>query len=324
MKDIKLLVIGALGQLGRAIHDFYESKENLLNNHLEIKYVDIVTSEEYPWVEQLDASNFEELDNYIKTNGINYVVNCAAYTNVDKAEDDYDNAYKLNTILPETIAFLCKDNGDIPFIHISTDYVYGGLRNTPYIEDDPNYIFPDSVYGVTKRKGEINVQKHCNDFIIIRTSWLYYTGPNSFPAKISYKVNGEYAMPVRVVSDQIGTPTYAKNLAKTIIDIIYNNRDGFRVYDKYSDTKNRVGIYNYSDAGVCSWFDFACKVEELLYPSEDPYSIIVPCKTSDFPSKVKRPFYSVMDKSKILRNFPYISFNWWTWGVEELMNMNKN
>ena len=324
MKDIKLLVIGALGQLGRAIHDFYETKGTMLSNHFECKYIDIVTSDDYPWVEKVDASNFEELDNYIKSNGINYVVNCAAYTNVDKAEDDYDNAYKLNAILPETIALLCKDNGNIPFIHISTDYVYGGLRNTPYVEDDINYILPDSVYGVTKRKGEINVQKKCNDYIIIRTSWLYYKGPNSFPAKISHKLNSEYAMPIKVVMDQIGTPTYALNLAKTIIDIVYNNRDGFRVFDKFSETNNRVGIYNYSDAGVCSWFDFAHKVEELLYPYEDHHSIIVPCKTSDFPSKVKRPYYSVMDKSKILRNFPYVSFNWWTWGVEELMNMNKN
>lgn len=321
MKRINLMVIGGLGQLGRAIHDYIESEE-IKTDLIECNYIDINDSETYFWVEKLDALDDELLLKYINENDINYIVNCAAYTNVDKAEEDIDCAYNLNVELPKKLAIIC-DKLSIPFVHISTDYVYGGLKNTPYEEDDLDYILPNSMYGTTKRKGEIAVQRNCNDYIIIRTSWLYYTGENSFPAKITRNLNCEYQMPARVVMDQIGSPTYAINLAKAILDIISNNRNGFNIYDNQSQTNNRVGIYNYSDDGVCSWFDFAHKIEELIYPCKEHYTLIVPCKTSDFKTKAKRPHYSVMDKSKIMKNFPYISFNWWNWGIEDFINKQK-
>lgn len=317
MKHIHVLVIGALGQLGRAIHDFYElHKHNM--PYVDIKYIDVITSENYPWVEQLDAFDIEELEGYLIENQINYIVNCAAYTNVDKAEDDYGNAYKLNAKLPEQLAIICR-NLNIPFIHISTDYVYGGVRNIPYVEDEDFFLIPDSVYGITKFKGEKLVKKNTKDYIILRTSWLYYKeSPTSFPAKISHKLNDENPQNIYVVDDQIGTPTYALNLARAIIDIIFTNPDGFRVYDKYSDTINRSGVYNYSDMGVCSWYDFASKIEEIMYPNQ---YMIFPCSSDKYTSKVKRPSYSVMNKNKFSKVFPYHGFWHWTWGLKDMIMM---
>lgn len=260
-----ILITGANGQLGN-----------------EMRIVSKGSADRYIFtdVEELDITDPEAIDKCVKDNDINIIVNCAGYTNVEKAEDDAAAAELLNAKAVEYLARVCKDN-DATLIHISTDYVFGGNEgNTPRTErEQPN---PTGVYGMTKLKGENAVRHIGCRHIIIRTAWLYSEFGNNF-VKTMRKLTSEKDK-LSVVFDQIGTPTYALDLANVIFKVIKERR-----FDNVED------IYNYSNEGVTSWYDFAKEICEFSGNVCD----IQPCHSDEFPSKVKRPSYSVLDKTKI-------------------------
>ncbi len=262
---MNILITGANGQLGN-----------------EMRIVSKGSADRYIFtdVEELDITDPEAIDKCVKDNDINIIVNCAGYTNVEKAEDDAAAAELLNAKAVEYLARVCKDN-DATLIHISTDYVFGGNEgNTPRTErEQPN---PTGVYGMTKLKGENAVRHIGCRHIIIRTAWLYSEFGNNF-VKTMRKLTSEKDK-LSVVFDQIGTPTYALDLANVIFKVIKERR-----FDNVED------IYNYSNEGVTSWYDFAKEICEFSGNVCD----IQPCHSDEFPSKVKRPSYSVLDKTKI-------------------------
>ena len=266
---MNILVTGANGQLGN-----------------EMRIVSKNSSDRYIFtdVEELDITNRDAVMDFIKDNDIKVVVNCAAYTNVDKAEDDETTAELLNAKAVEYLAEACKDN-DATLIHISTDYVFGGNEgNTPRTEEEP--VNPTGAYGRTKLHGEQAIAKVGCKHIIIRTAWLYSEFGNNF-VKTMRKLTAERDS-LKVVFDQVGTPTYALDLAKTIEIFI----------EKLSTVNcqlSTVNCYNYSNEGVTSWYDFAKEICELSGNKCD----IQPCHSDEFSSKVKRPSYSVLDKTKI-------------------------
>ncbi len=262
---MNILITGANGQLGN-----------------EMRVVSKGSADRYIFtdVEELDITDPEAIDKCVKDNDINIIVNCAGYTNVEKAEDDAAAAELLNAKAVEYLARVCKDN-DATLIHISTDYVFGGNEgNTPRTErEQPN---PTGVYGMTKLKGENAVRHIGCRHIIIRTAWLYSEFGNNF-VKTMRKLTSEKDK-LSVVFDQIGTPTYALDLANVLFKVIKERR-----FDNVED------IYNYSNEGVTSWYDFAKEICEMSGNACD----IQPCHSDEFPSKVKRPSYSVLDKTKI-------------------------
>ena len=267
---MKILVTGANGQLGN-----------------EMRIVSKGSSDCYIFtdVEDLDITNFAAVSKCVKENDINVIVNCAGYTNVDKAEDDEKTAELLNAQAVEYLAQACKDN-DATLIHISTDYVFGGNEgNTPRTEEEP--ANPTGAYGRTKLHGEQAIAKVGCKHLIIRTSWLYSEFGNNF-VKTMRKLTAERDS-LKVVFDQVGTPTYALDLAKVIEVFI----EELKTPNSKLQTPN--SIYNYSNEGVISWYDFAKEICELSGNVCD----IQPCHSDEFPSKVKRPSYSVLDKTKI-------------------------
>ena len=283
---MNILVTGANGQLGN-----------------EMRIVSKGSSDRYIFtdVEELDITNRDAVTNFVKENDIKVVVNCAGYTNVEKAEDEEKLAELINAQAVEYLALACREN-NATLIHISTDYVFGGNEgNTPRTEDEP--VNPTGAYGRTKLHGEEAIKKvGCNN-IIIRTAWLYSEFGNNF-VKTMRKLTSERDK-LNVVFDQIGTPTYAFDLANVIFKIIEERR-----YDELT------GIYHFSNEGVISWYDFAKEICELSGNSCD----IQPCHSDEFPSKVKRPSYSVLDKTKI-KNKLNITIPHWK---ESLKNCIKN
>ena len=263
---MKILVTGANGQLGNAMQML--AKENPQHTYF---FTDVA---------ELDICNEEALREYFAQNGIEVAVNCAAYTAVDKAEDNANIAQALNAEAPGKMARVAQEH-NAAIIHISTDYVFDGTSCIPYTEDTP--VCPQSVYGRTKLAGEENVMAACRKAVVIRTAWLYSTVGNNF-VKTMMRL-GKERKELGVVFDQIGTPTYANDLARAIFSII--NKSIVR------------GIYHFSNEGVCSWYDFAKEICELSGHVCD----IQPCHSDEFPSKVKRPAFSVLDKSKVKAAF---------------------
>ena len=262
---MNILVTGAKGQLGN-----------------EMRVVSKGSSDRYIFtdVEELDITNRDAVANFVKENDIKVVVNCAGYTNVEKAEDEENLAELINAQAVEYLALACREN-HATLIHISTDYVFGGNEgNTPRKENEP--VNPTGAYGRTKLHGEQAIWKVGCNYLIIRTAWLYSEFGNNF-VKTMRKLTSERDK-LNVVFDQIGTPTYAFDLANVIFKIIEERR-----YDELT------GIYHFSNEGVISWYDFAKEICELSGNSCD----IQPCHSDEFPSKVKRPSYSVLDKTKI-------------------------
>lgn len=273
---MKVLVLGGNGQLGQCIKS--------ISKNTDFIFVDI---------DEVDITSYENIDNYIKQypEGTIYtIVNCAAYTNVDESEDNYEKAHAINTLGVKNVVDICKKY-DIRLIHISTDFVFNGKSNTPYSEDsDCN---PINVYGETKYLGEKYVLEY-EKAIVIRTSWLYSEYCKNFYLTIKNRILS--GIGTTVVNDQIGTPTYAKDLAKFIVNII---DEGIYV--------NFKGIYHFSNEGCCSWYDFAKAIELLinqklnknsyLYEINEEY--IKPCKTEEYPTKAQRPVYSVLSKEKL-------------------------
>ena len=267
---MNILVTGANGQLGN-----------------EMRIVSKGSSDCYIFtdVEELDITNRVAVANFVKENDIKVVVNCAGYTNVEKAEDEEKLAELINAQAVEYLALACREN-HATLIHISTDYVFGGNEgNTPRKENEP--VNPTGAYGRTKLHGEEAIQRIGCKHIIIRTAWLYSEFGNNF-VKTMRKLTAERDS-LKVVFDQVGTPTYALDLAKAIKVFIEELKT------PHSTLLTSNCIYNFSNEGVISWYDFAKEICELSGNSCD----IQPCHSDEFPSKVKRPSYSVLDKTKI-------------------------
>jgi dTDP-4-dehydrorhamnose reductase len=270
---MKIIVTGSKGQLGRSIQD-------LASGYSELSFV-------FTDVEELDISDTTCLENFFASEKPDVVVNCAAYTAVDKAEKEEILAEKINHLAVANLATTCKKSG-VRLIHISTDYLFDGTKSTPYHEKD--IVRPRSVYGITKLEGETALLRAETKSIIIRTSWLYSAYGNNF-VKTMLRLGKEKEQ-LSVVSDQVGTPTYAGDLAEVILRILRMTA---------TNSNNFVpGIYHYSNEGVASWYDFATAIFEL---SPDINCRIQPIDTASYPTPAARPAYSVLNKSKIKTTF---------------------
>ena len=273
---MNILVTGSNGQLGSEIR--YLVINNLISNIQNYKFF-------FTDKEELDITNKEQIKNFINQNNIDLIINCAAYTAVDKAEEEKELADLINHKAIKYLAEISKIK-DIPLIHISTDYVFDGKNYRPYKEDDK--INPQSVYGITKLKGEEAFIKSQAKGIIIRTSWVYSSfGVNFVKTMLSLKDKKE----LNVVFDQIGTPTYARDLAKAILEIINKN------FEKLNSFK--AEIFNFSNEGVCSWYDFAKAIFEIKGINIK----LNPIETKDYRAPAIRPYYSVLNKNKIKTEF---------------------
>lgn len=287
---MNILVTGANGQLGNEMRIV---AKNSADNYI---FTDVA---------ELDITNAEAVEKMVMDNDVKVIVNCAAYTNVDKAEDDSEFAEILNAKAAENLALAMKKNDGL-LVHVSTDYVFGGTKNnTPCKEDEP--ANPTGVYGVTKLHGEQAIIASGCRHIIIRTAWLYSEFGKNF---LKTMLNLTATKPqLKVVFDQVGTPTYAYDLALAIFDIVENR--------KY---EGNDGVYHYSNEGVCSWFDFTKMIAEY---AGNMQCDIQPCHSDEFPSKVVRPSYSVLDKTKIKATFGTV-VPYWTDSLKVCMNNLKN
>lgn len=264
---MRILVTGANGQLGNEMRVL--AKEN--PQHL-YYFTD---------VQELDICNEQAVQNFVAENEIDVIVNCAAYTAVDNAEDNPELCDRLNNVAPGYLACAAQRRG-AAMIQVSTDYVFDGTAHVPYTEEVPTC--PNSVYGSTKLAGEQNVLKHCERAMVIRTAWLYSIYGNNF-VKTMIRLGRERDT-LGVIFDQIGTPTYANDLARAIYVAI--NKGVVR------------GIYHFSDEGVCSWYDFTVAIHRLAGITS---CRVKPLHTAEYPSRAARPHYSVLDKTKIKNTF---------------------
>ena len=261
------LVTGCNGQLGTALQSLLKEKAT---------YIDRT---------ELDLTDEQAVKSYLEKNNFDFIINCAAYTAVDKAEQDYENAEKVNAFAPLYLAKYGKK-----LIHISTDYVFDGTNYKPYMEEDKTN--PVSAYGKTKRQGEINVLENAETAIIIRTAWLYSPHGGNF-VKTMRKLGAERES-LNVVFDQIGTPTNAYDLAEAIVTALPQIKAGEKE------------IYHFTDEGVCSWYDFA---KEIMEQSKLNCKVF-PIESKDYPTPAKRPHYSVLNKNKIKQRFNINSPHW--------------
>lgn len=267
-----VVVTGANGQLGQSLRF-------IAGNYPEIQFV-------FCDSKQLDITDKSSINAVFKESNPNYCINAAAYTAVDKAESEPEKAHLINAMGPKNLAEICKDF-DTTLLHVSTDFVFDGNAKKPYTEEDiPN---PTGVYGQTKLDGERMIQEIMKKFFIIRTSWVYSQFGNNF-MKTMIRL-GKERDTLSVVNDQIGTPTNAVDLAEVLVKIIQFNTQ--------HPISNTFGIYNFSNEGQCSWYDFANKIFEINKIEID----LRPIPTSDYPTPAKRPKFSVLDKSKIRNVF---------------------
>jgi dTDP-4-dehydrorhamnose reductase len=267
-----VLVTGANGQLGQAIR-------SVVGNYPSIDFVFCSSSE----LNITDKNNCETIFEKYKPQ---FCINAAAYTAVDKAESESEKAYAINVTGAQNLAFVCKAHNTV-LLHVSTDFVFDGLATQPYPEGAvPN---PTGVYGITKLQGEQAIQNTWEKHFIIRTSWVYSQFANNF-MKTMLRLASERDS-LSVVSDQIGTPTNAVDLAECLLTIIS--------FDIRHSTFDRYGIYNFSNEGQCSWYDFAAEIFKVNKVSIN----LQPIPTTAYPTPAKRPAYSVLDKSKIKQVF---------------------
>lgn len=242
-------------------------------------------------VDTLDICNKEAVNDFVTKNKINYIINCAAYTAVDKAETDSELCYKINRDAVRNLGEVATANG-AAVIHVSTDYVFNGQNFKPYTEEDA--VCPQSVYGESKLAGEQELMRVCADAAIVRTSWLYSSFGNNF-VKTMIRLGNERDS-LGVIFDQIGTPTYAADLAEALLKIVV-----------FAEEKEFVsGIYHYSNEGVCSWYDFAKKIHRLA----SVHCEVKPIETTDYPTPAARPHYSVLNKKKIKTTFGIAIPHW--------------
>jgi dTDP-4-dehydrorhamnose reductase len=280
-----VLVTGASGQLGQSI-------QYIAGNYPNLQFVFCSSSE-------LDITNLENCEEIFSKSKPDFCINAAAYTAVDKAESEPEKAHLINVIGSKNLAEVCKKHKTI-LVHISTDFVFDGSKTQPYSEKDSTN--PKSVYGQTKLDGEIAIQEVFDTYFIIRTSWVYSQFGNNF-MKTMIRLGSERDS-LSVVNDQIGTPTNAVDLAEVLIKIIcHTERVISSIVEKRSANfqlpTSNFGIYNFSNEGSCSWFDFAQKIFELNQINID----LRPIPTTSYPTPAERPKYSVLDKSKIKTTF---------------------
>ena len=285
---MNILVTGANGQLGNEMRIVAKGSKD--------KYIftDVVEVDGQETT-ILDITNIDAIRKMVSDNDVKAIVNCAAWTNVDGAEDPekYTLVEKLNATAPENLAIAMKEVNGL-LVHISTDYVFGGdPYNTPCKENQKGP--PTGVYGLTKLHGEQNIQNTGVDYLIFRTAWLYSEFCKNF-VKTMLNLTATKQQ-LKVVFDQVGTPTYAYDLAAAIFGIIENRK-----------FEGNTGIYHYSNEGVCSWFDFTKMIAEYSGQTECD---IQPCHSDEFPSPVKRPAFSVLDKTKVKETFG-IKVPYWT------------
>lgn len=280
-----ILVTGSEGQLGQSIRSV-EKKCGEGN-----KFVYLNSSD-------FDINNATQMEGVIKLHNPSYIINCAAYTAVDKAESEKEKAFAVNAYGVGDLARFCKEN-DVVLLHVSTDFVFEG--NTPMPLTEEMNTHPTGVYGESKLAGEKNIQKHTDKYFIVRTSWLYSEYQNNF-FKTMLRL-GKEREELSVVFDQVGTPTYAPDLAEVLLYIVCSS-------------SNAYGVYHYSNEGVASWYDFANEIFRLAGITIN----LKPISSAEYPTPAKRPAYSVMSKEKIRNNFG-ISINHWT---VSLSNCIKN
>ena len=273
---MKILVLGACGQLGRSLKDVAE-------NYLQYNFV-------YTDIDSLDITDYILVNDFVSKQKPNVIINCVAYTAVDKAESQQEQALLLNANVVENLAKIAKAN-NIFLVHVSTDYVFDGKGYKPYNED--NFTAPASIYGKTKLLGEqaiLNNPCHC---AIVRTSWLYSEYGGNF-VKTMLRL-GKERQQLTIVDDQIGSPTYAPDLAEAIMQLVLQK-----------ELVKQMEIYHFSNEGVASWYDFAKTIMELGNCS----CKVLPIPTEQYPTPAQRPFYSVLDKQKIKSRFS-ISIPYW-------------
>jgi len=258
-----ILVTGSNGQLGNEMRQISKS-------YSQFNYI-------YTDIEELDICNKTNLDDFVKLNKVDFIVNCAAYTAVDKAENDTELCYKINLEAVKNIAEIASKH-QIKVVHISTDYVFDGTNYIPYTEEDQ--VCPYTVYGKSKLAGEQTLIENCKDAIIIRTSWLYSSFGNNF-VKTMIKL-GKERESLNVIFDQIGTPTYAADLADTIMKIL--------IHENFT-----AGIYHFSNEGVCSWYDFTKSIHRISGINCN----VKPIESKEYPTPTPRPHFSVLNKAKI-------------------------
>ena len=268
---MKVLVTGADGQLGRSLRVACDGSRDFL-------FTDITSSAQTTY---LDITDVAAVTDMVKANGVDVIVNCAAYTDVNKAESDAEKCALINAKAPEILASVMAQTGGL-LVHISTDYVFDGEGSVPYTEDMA--CAPASVYGLTKFQGEEAIKASGCRYIIFRTSWLYSEYGRNFVKTMLDLTSSKPEL--KVVADQFGTPTYALDLAELICTALRS--------------ENNEGIYHYSNEGSCSWYEFAKTIAEL---SGHTSCSVNPCTTAEYPTPAKRPAYSVLDKSKVKAAF---------------------
>ena len=286
---MKIVVTGANGQLGRSIRQ-------LSVEHRELDFI-------FTDIDSLDIGNRDAVLAFAETHPVDFIVNCAAYTAVDKAEEEEEQCRRINT---DAVAYLGEAAQHIGahILHVSTDYVFGGDSYMPYQESDP--VSPTSVYGRTKLAGEKALSAVCPDAIIVRTAWLYSEYGHNF-MKTMLRLGAERPE-IRVVNDQIGSPTYAGDLAEAILSLLEKERQG----------EQNSGIYHYTNEGVCSWYDFAHSIIRIAgLPAK-----VIPIPTREYPTAAKRPAYSVLSKEKIKREYHWVIPHWEDSLRKCLANMN--
>jgi dTDP-4-dehydrorhamnose reductase len=272
-----ILVTGAAGQLGMELWKLSEQYRS---------YNFLFTTRE-----NLPIDNFDAVKNLFEQQQIDYCINCAAYTAVDKAESEKEKAFIINADAAGNLAAICKAH-QTQFFHISTDYVFDGTSATPYKEEDK--ISPVNIYGASKLKGEELVLNNNSSAIIIRTSWVYSSFGKNFVNTMLRLLKERES--INVVNDQYGSPTYAADLAKVLLEIIY----------KEKNDDSHVGIFNYCNDGVITWYEFATEIKQFIKSN----CVINPIPTSQYPTPAKRPQYSVLDTEKIKNTFSINIPNW--------------
>jgi dTDP-4-dehydrorhamnose reductase len=279
-----ILVTGANGQLGQEI----------ARSTTQYSSVDFL----FLTREQLDIQDSDAVRQYLNDHTVDFLINCAAYTAVDKAEEEKEQAFLINATAPALLAKACKEQGS-QFIHISTDYVFDGAAIVPYKETDPTN--PQNVYGASKLKGEELILSANPSSIIIRTSWVYSSFGKNF-VKTMLRLLTE-KKEISVVSDQVGSPTYAADLAELILRIIVSGNW-------------HPGIYHFSNEGIISWYEFATAIKEIIHSNCE----IKPIPSYAYPTPAKRPNYSVLDKSKIISTY-HLELIDWKISVRKCMNL---
>lgn len=320
---MNILVTGANGQLGNEMRivskdstdkyiftDVMEASEESIAMLKKLGGDDIKTDTEF-----LDITNLTDIRIFVRKYEVKAIINCAAYTNVEASESNEALAEKQNAKAPENLAIAMKEVGGL-LVHISTDYVFGGdPYNTPCNEDQKGT--PTGVYGLTKLHGEQNIQATGVDYLIFRTAWLYSEFGKNF---VKTMLNLTATKPqLKVVFDQVGTPTYAKDLADAILVAIEDYKQAWNLkHETWNYSKS--GIYHFSDEGVCSWYDFTKMIAEYAGHTKCD---IQPCHSDEFPSPVKRPAFSVLDKTKTKQIFAII-IPYWLESLRKCINKLSN